>query len=291
VRTTYTFKESKSNIWRGVIGHYTYPVWFSSDNASYNLSKKIPPKGQSVIYFLERKDTPASVLSPVDIMKATLGRQTCDAILDLPGRKLRTHHRRGGEGVRRACTCGCTEAIQAVFDAGQEVQKKEYVEEAVDDMVFFVTQHMKRIGEYQEFASEMMEFLNQTQKSAADLKPYLDRMEAVVQEIPQEYSRQQELIMNLQYVGELTQQTKALTLKKEPGNLKAYEELSMKWRRMGGAQDDLVAQCHRIVRKLFQEAGYGGVSSPKAVEITRQIRARCREFLRNADGYEIWADY
>jgi len=291
VQTTYTFKESKSNIWRGVIGHYTYPVWFSDDNASYSLSKKIPPKGQSVIYFLERNDTPESVLSPVDIMKATLGRQTCDAILDLPGRKLRTHHRRGGEGVRRACTCGCTEAIQAVFDAGQEVQKKEYVEGAVDDMVFFVTQHMKRIGEYQEFARDMMEFLNQTQKSTADLKPYLDRMEAIVQEIPQEYRRQQELIMSLQYVGELTQQTKALILKKGPGNLKAYEELSMKWRRMGGAQDDLVAQYHRITRKLFQEAGYGGTSSAQAVEIARQIRARCRERLRNADGYEIWADY
>jgi hypothetical protein len=158
-------------------------------------------------------------------------------------------------------------------------------------MVFFVTQHMKRIGEYQDFARDMMELLNQTRKPAADLKPYLDRMEAIVKEIPQEYQSKQEVIMNLQYVDELTQQTKALTLKKEPGNLKAYEELSMKWRRMGGAQDDLVAQCHRIVRKLFQEAGYGGTGSPKAVAIAQQIRDRCRKCLRNADGYEIWADY
>jgi len=291
VQTTYTFRESKGNIWRGVIGHYTYPVWFSSDNASYRLSKKIPPKGQSIIYFLERKDTPDSVLTPVDIMKATLGRQTCDAILDLPGRKLRTHHRRGGQGVRRACTCGCAEAIQAVFDAGEEVQKKEHVEGAVDDMVYFVTQHMERIGEYQDFAREMIQFLNRTRRSAADLKPYLDRMEAIVQEIPQEYRRQQELIMSLEYADELAQQTKALTRKKEPGNLPAYEDLSMKWRRMGGVQDDLVAQCHRITRKLFQEAGYGGITSPKAVAIAQQIRKRCTKCLRYADGYEIWADY
>jgi len=291
VQTTYTFRESKGNIWRGVIGHYTYPVWFSGDNTSYRLSKKIPPKGQSIIYFLERKDTPASVLAPVDIMKATLGRQTCDAILDLPGRKLRTHHRRGGQGVRRACTCGCTEAIQAVFNAGQEVQKKQYVEEAVDDMVYFVTQHMNRIGKYQNLARDMMEFLNKTRKTAGELKPLLDRMEAIVQEIPQEYHSKEELIMSLQYTDELTQQTKALTRKKQPGNLPAYEELSMKWRRMGGAQDDLVAQCHRIARKLFQEAGYGGISSPKAVAITRQIRASCTKCLRYADGYEIWADY
>jgi hypothetical protein len=230
-------------------------------------------------------------MAPVDIMKATLGRQACDAILDLPGRKLRTHHRRGGEGVRRACTCGCTEAMQAVFDAGQEVQKKEYVEGAVGDMVYFVTQHMNRIDEYRDLAREMTEFLNQTRKSAAELKPYLDRMEAIVQEIPQEYHRQEELIMSLKYADELAQQTKALTQKKGPGNLPAYEDLSMKWRRMGGAQDDLVAQCHRITRNLFQEAGYGGTSSPKAVTIAQQIRARCTKCLRNADGYEIWADY
>ena len=291
VQTTYTFKESKGRIWRGVIGHYTYPVWFSSDNASYRLSKKIPPRGQSIIYFLERKYTPASVSAPIDILKATLGRQICDAILDLPGRKLRTHHRRGGQGVRRACTCGCTEAIQAIFDAGQEVQKKEYVEGAVDDMVFFVTQHMERIGEYQDFARDIMEFLKQTRKTTTDLKPYLDRIEAIVQEIPQEYRRQQELIMSLKYTDELARQTKALTRKKEPGNLPAYEKLSMKWRRMGGVQDDLVAQFHRITRKLFQEAGYGCISSPKAVEIAEQIITRCRKCLRNADGYEIWPDY
>jgi hypothetical protein len=291
VQTTYTFKESESRIWRGVIGHYTWPVWFSSDKASYRLSKKIPPKGESVIYFLESKDTPDSVLTPVDIMKETLGRQMSDAILDVPGRKLRTHHRRGAKGVHRACTCGCTEAIQAVFDAGQEVQRKEYVQGAVDDMVFFVTQHMGRIGEYQAFARDMIEFLNQTRKSAPDLKPYLDKMEEIIQEIPQEYQSKQEVIMSLKYTDELARQTKALTLKKQPSNLKAYEELGVKWRRMGGAQDDLVAQCHRITRKLFQEAGYTCTTSPKAVEIAEQIRARCRECLRNADGYEIWTNY
>jgi hypothetical protein len=291
VQTTYTFRESKDKIWRGVIGHYTYPVWFSADNASYRLSKKIPPKGQSIIYFLERKDTPASVLAPVDIMKATLGRQTCDTILDLPGRKLRTHHRRGAEGVRRACTCGCTEAIQAVFDAGQEVQKKEYVEGAVDDMVYFVERHMERIGEYQDFAGDMTDFLNQTRRTAGELKLLLDRMEAIVQEIPKEYRVKEELIMSLKYTNQLARQTKALTRKKEPGNLPAYTELSKKWRRMGGAQDDLVAQCHRITRKLLQQAGYGCTSSTKTVEIAKQIITRCKKCLRNADGYEIWANY
>jgi len=291
VRTTFTFRESKGKIWRGVTGAYIYPIWFSGENAFYHLSKKIPPKGESLIYFLERKGTPNPICTPVDIIKATLGRQTYDTILDLPGRKLRTHHRRGSAGIRRACTCGCTEAMQVVFEAGEEVEKKEYVEGAVDDMVYFVTRHMERINEYQDFAHDMMGFLSMTKKSNADLTPFLDSMESIAKEIVQGYSRQRDNIKNLEYTDQLAQKTKALTAKKDPNNLSTYSDLSEKWRAMGGAQDDLVAQSHRITRKLFQEAGYGCVNDPKAVQIAEEIRRRCKKCLRNPDGYEIWPNY
>jgi hypothetical protein len=292
VKTTFKFRESKLNrIWRGVIGSYSYPVWFSGESTFYRLSKKIPPKGESIIYCLERKDTPISVSTPVDIMKGTLGRQTCDTILDVAGRKLRTHHRRGSEGIRRACTCGCTDAIQVIFEASEEVEKKEYVNEAVDDMVYFVRRHMERIEEYQDFASNMIEFLNLTRKSTTDLKPFLDSMESIAQEIIQEYSRQKENIKILEYTDELSRKTKALTRKKDPRNLSSYMDLSKKWREMGGAQDNLLAQCHTLTRKLLQEAGYGCVNRPQAVEIAEEIRRRCRKCLRNPDGYEIWPDY
>lgn len=291
VQTTFTFRESKGNIWRGVTGSYIYPVWFDGDNAFYHLSKKIPPRGESLIYFLERKNTPLSVSTPVDIAKATLGRQTCDAILDLPGRVLSTHHRRGAAGIRRACTCGCTEAIQVVFEAGEEVQRKEYVEGAVDDMVYFVTRHMERINEYLDFANSMMEFLSLAKKSNADLKPFLDSMASITQEIVQEYNRQRDNIKSLEYTGELAQKTKTLTVKKNPGNLSIYSDLSEKWRAMGGAQDSLVALFHSLTRKLSQQAGYGCVNDPRAVQIAEEIRTRCRKCLRNPDGYEIWADY
>jgi hypothetical protein len=181
VKTTFTFKESKETIWRGVTGRYNFPVWFSGGKTFYRLGKKVPPKGYSLVYALERKGTPVGISTPVDIMKATLGRQVCDAILDLQGRKLRTHHRRGAAGVRRAATCGCTEAMQVVFDAGEEVKRREYVEEAVDDMVYFVERHVERIEEYQDFANNMIKYLNLAGKSAPYLKPYIDNMRAIVQ--------------------------------------------------------------------------------------------------------------
>lgn len=291
VKTAFTFRESKGTIWRGVIGSYSYPVWFNGDDASYRLSKKIPPRGESIVYFLERKDTPAAVSTPVDIMKATLGRPTCDALLDLGGRKLRTHHRRGAAGIRRACTCGCTEAIQVVFEAGEETERREYVEGAVDDMVYFVRRHVERINEYRDFANDVTEFLRPAGSASAELKPFLDGLKQIARKIPQEYTVQRENIKSLEYADELARKTNALTHKKDPKNLPTYQDLSKRWRAMGGAQDYLLAQFHSTTRKLFQEAGYRCVDRPQALEIAQEIRRRCRQCLRNPDGYEIWPNY
>ena len=291
VKTTYKFRDSKQNIWRAIVGRYNYPAWFEGEGTFYRLGKKIPPKGESIVYFLERKGTPVSVSAPVDIMQETLGRQACDAILDLSGRKLRSHHRRAHLGIRRAATCGCTAAIEEVFKAHQEVEQKEFVVEAVDDMVYFVTRHVERIGEYQEFARDMISFVDKKRKAAPEFKPFLDGIEAIAQKIPQEYNARKEPIATLDYMAQLSRDTKALTEKNDPKNLAAVLDLGQKWRRMGGAQDELLGNYHSITRSLFQQAGYGCVNQPEALEIAKEIRRRARMCLRNPDGYEIWPDY
>ncbi len=291
VRTTFNFQDTKGQIWRGVAGSYDYPVWFDDGRAFYHLSKKVPPKGESIVYFLEGQDTPYTFSTPVDIIKATLGRPLSDAILDVPGRRLRTHHRRGEANVHRACTCGCTEAIQAVFEAGQEVSKRDDVEQALEDMNFFVRRHVERIGEYRQFAGDLIPFLQAQAVATPELKPFCDHLSEIAQRIPQEYRVQEENMKSLAHADELTRQTMALTSVKRDDNLKAYMALLDAWRAMGGAQDYVLAQCHTIARDLFQQAGYGCVGDSQAVVLAREVRARCRQVLRNPDGYEIWADY
>jgi hypothetical protein len=292
VRTTYRFRGSKQNIWRAVIGFHTYPVWFNEENALYRLGKKIPPTGESLIYFLERRDTPSSVSAPVDIMTATLGAEACDTILDLPGRVMRSHHRRPDATYWRACTCGFTEdVLQVIFEAREEVEKKHLVAETVDDMVFFVTRHLERIEEYREFAHDMVEFLNPKRKCNPDVKGFLDGMVIIAEEILREYSRVKEHIKTLDYAAELARKTKALTQKEDPNNLPTFLDLGGEWRRMGGAQDELICKFHSMTRNLSQKAGYRCVNHPEATDIAKEIRNRCRKCLRNPDGYEIWPDY
>ena len=291
VKTTFAFREFRGEIWRGVPGSYVYPAWFSGDDAFYHLGKKIPPKGESVIYCVEGRDTPLTVSMPADTLKQTLGRQAAEAILDVVGRKLRTHHRRGGTGVRRACTCGCTEAIQAVFEAGEEVSRKDDIQEALDDMIYFVHCHVERINEYRHLADALLKTLQEKRPSSPELKPFLDSLEEIAKQIPQECAVQKENMKTFGYAHDLSRKTIALTARKDPNNVKAYAELLKAWREMGGAQDYVLAKCHTITRNLYQVAGYGCGALPGAVSLAEQIRARCRQTLRNPDGYEIWADY
>jgi hypothetical protein len=193
--------------------------------------------------------------------------------------------------VHRACTCGCTDAIQSVFEAGEEVNQRSFVCEAVDDMVFFVRCHVERIDEYQRFADEMIRFLQASQGSSPQLKPYVAGLIEIIQQIPQEYSAQRENMKSLDYAEQLTRRTVALTQSKSPGNLAAFMELLKDWRAMGGSQDYVLAHCHMVTRKLNQEAGYGCAEVPEALAVAEEVRSRCRQVLRNPDGYEIWADY
>ena len=291
LKTTFAFRAAKGDVWRGVAGSYHYPVWFEGNEAFYHLSKKVPPKGESLIYFLEAQGTPAEIVTPVDILKSTLGRPMCESILDLAGRKLRTHHRRGGDGVHRACTCGCTEAIQAVFEAGQEVARREYIADALEDMIYFVERHVERIDEYRRFADDTLRFLEEKQQESPQLRAYAETLEQVVRQIPEQYTVQRENLGSPEYVDELTRKSVALTDRKDANNLSAYMQLLKDWRGMGGAQDYLVARCHMIARELSQQAGYACVGDPAATALAEQVRTRCRQVLRNPDGYEIWADY
>src|SRR6185295_7164793 len=129
------------------------------------------------------------------------------------------------------------------------------------------------------------------ESASPELKPFLESLGQIAQQIPQEYSVQKENMKSAEHASELTRLTMALTDSAGTNNLTAYMELLKAWRAMGGAQDYVVAVCHTITRKLFQEAGYGCVNDPKAVAVAHEVRARCRQALRNPDGYEIWADY
>ena len=68
IETTFYFAWEAREIWRPNFGFYNYPVWFAGDSGFLHLGKKVPPRGQALIYALEdHKDT------PVEFARAHLG--------------------------------------------------------------------------------------------------------------------------------------------------------------------------------------------------------------------------
>ncbi len=202
VKTTFTFREVRpEKFWRGGVGFYPYPVWFEDGTTFYRLGKKIPPGGKSLVYCLERKGTPASVLTPVDILKDTLGGEVSGDLLDVEGRRLRSHRRK--DAVIGAATCEVTDGMQPVFEAGEEVERKEYIHGGVDDMVYFVTRQRQRIDEYQDFAGRIMDYLDQTARARPELKAFIADMRAVTQKIVRLLERQKENMKTLAYADEI----------------------------------------------------------------------------------------
>ena len=158
-------------------------------------------------------------------------------------------------------------------------------------MIYFIHRHVERIEHYRAFANDLIAFLDADAASSPDLKPYVENLEQIARQIPDEYNVQKENMKDFQHADGLAQQTLALAGKTDTNNLKAYMSLLDAWRAMGGSQDYVLARCHEITRKLCQEAGYGCATLAKAAPLAEQVRSRCRECLRNPDGYEVWADY
>ncbi|MEK7395397.1 MAG: hypothetical protein AAB116_00530 [Candidatus Poribacteria bacterium] len=292
VKTTYAFKATKSKndgFWRAAVGYYTYPVWFEGEKAFLHTSKRVPPKGDTIIYFLERGGTPVSISTPVDIIKATLDSDTSDNILDPKGRRNRSLTR--PNSTIDTATCEVTNQIRRVFEAGTEVEKAEYLKGGTEDMIYFLARENDRAMEYQDFAKEMLNFLSTVKISKPDQKPFIEKMESITKELMSAYENEKENLKDADYAKKLAEETVALTKQKSPDNLNAFKRLKEEWTGMGGSVDDLNRTLHTITRKLFQEAGYECVDQPETVRLAEDIRGLAIECLRNPGSYEIWSDY
>ena len=165
-------------------GSYDYPVWFDGDQAFYHLSKKVPPKGESLIYFLEGQGTPTSISTPAGILKETLGRLASDPILDVTGRKLRTHHRRGGEVSTAPAPAAAPKPSrrslkQAKRSAGRMTSKGTCKTWSILCTIMW-TESMSTADSPMNWAN----FFRRTKPSSPDLGAFVDDLQQILQQIP-----------------------------------------------------------------------------------------------------------
>ncbi|MFQ5808172.1 MAG: hypothetical protein ACE5JM_01025, partial [Armatimonadota bacterium] len=266
------------------------PVWFEAEAALYRLGKKIPPLGESVVYFLERSsETPTSVLSPVDVVAHSLDAATYERIVDIEGRRQRPAYRR--DCVVGQATCAVTEKLARIFEGGEETAQSKRVSDGVQDMLAHLSILTQRTTEYRAWAQEMGQFLRTTKADHPEAAPYVERMEGIVGELIAAYDASKVNIRDMRHAQDLARRTVALTRKRMPENAASFSKLGEDWRRMGGALEGLARRLNTLTRKLFQEAGYGCMTDPGAVRIAEEIRRRTRQMLREPVQYELFGEY
>jgi len=286
VKTTYRFESEKQEHWRGGIGSYVVPTWFSEGKPMLSLGKQVPPRGEAIIYYLERsEETPRQVESSMDIAARTLAYDVRAGLLDVEGREtfwpMRPDFAIGGE------TCDVTGVIERIFDSGQEVQKQAFVRGGAEDMCFHLEVMFERNGRYCPFAKDVIAYLDAQQKADPDLAAYLGEMRHIPEQMIALYDSTRDTLRDMDYARELEAKTIALAAQKRPDNRQRMEELKQEWIGMGGAAEELSRREHTFARQLYQQAAYRAADNPKAVLVAEEIRRRTKQCLKRPDTYEI----
>jgi len=290
LKTTFEFRPDREEHWRGGIGSYTLPAWFSSGKTMLSLGKQIPPEGEAIIYCLERNwATPEQTVTPMDIAQRTLAGEVLINLLDVEGRPtwwpMRPDAAIGGE------TCDVTKVLKKIFDTGQEVEKQLFVRGGAEDMVFHLEVMFERNGRYYPFATDMVAYLDAQAKAKPELAPYLQEMRAIAEQMIAIYDSARDTLRDMGYARELEAKTAALAAEKRPDNRARMEELKQEWTSMGGAAEELSRREHTLARKLYQQAAYRAAGNPAAIPVAEEIRRRTKQCLERPDSYEMWANY
>ncbi len=281
------FRYERMKLWgRFVRGWFYWPVWFDGEKTVIHFEKQFPPRGDLLIYFLERHPRlPApGVLSPVEVMERALGKAEAARLLDfdgVEGRLLLEH----GNAV-----CAMTNGMQKWLNDGEEARHKAEIERYCDDVADFIRMIRQRIEEFDAFAAQTKGFL-QAQASA---DPALADAAAGLEEILDEIQKTRKSDMpreSLEEVRRWTDQMKTLATGTGPGRNKKYEPLGAKCRSVAGTQDDLARAVSILGIQLMEEAAKRGMDSPAHAGLAEQVIARTRQVLRKPTWWEPRRQY
>ena len=286
VASTFAFG-SRYETWKATVGFYIWPCWFHDGKTFLRLGQKIAPLDKEVlIYALERSgNTPGDKKLPMDLVRQALGNDEADRIFDAPGRAAFSLYRQNS--VYAQATCGTTAELEKVFEAGEEVQKRDLVLQVADDLVYYLEQMKARIDVFCDFAAEARRFRDNIEQNGPQLAAFLEEidMDSVIEQIETSCTARvmRELVPS--GVG-VIDQVRALTELDSPDNLKRYQELKAQIIYRGGVLDSCAARNDLLLRGLAQKAGYRCVDAPEKARLAKALRVLIRQYLRNPTQWE-----
>jgi len=279
IETTFYFAREARKIWRPNFGFYNYPVWFEEDKAFLHLGKKVPPRGQALIYALEEhRDT------PVDFARAHFG-----SIPTLKPRKGLRRYPLDSVGIQN---CDGRAWVKWIFKVGFQTREKDFLQEAMSDFIYSINVDQSRLDEYERFIPKMKEKMGrwtEREKDKPELSIFLSQMKERIEELEAEYW---DKMYNSPASEHLKNETEVINQLKVLINEEGVEVYPKACFLLDKIQlwSDIEAVPGRVgglLRELYQQAGYACAGHDiSVVKYAQQIRRDIREFLITGETHE-----
>jgi hypothetical protein len=267
--------------WTTVLGTFSYPCWLDTAGRGYlqPLGRVVHFEGPALIYPIKRvRATLLDAFTVVDVVRATLGVGPCEYILDVEGQ---------GSRYKGRATCSTRDSLAAIYGRHQQKQKRQEVEQILEEVVVFVKHIRGRIEDYVAFGHELLAYLDEQKKDRPELADLISELETLTRSIDEHVEARRAAIKTPAYVIDLTEKFRR-TLLDYVGEdaLEKCNAITHAIVDVGGNQDELVGECRMVVKALRQRAGLALAQEPRAAEIAQEIRSRSQQVLRNPAGHE-----
>jgi len=271
--------KSGLNRWTPTLGGFTHPCWL--DREGRGCLRPIPGRfqGPALAYPLARAaETPLAAFTFVDMMRATLGIGPCEYLLDLEGQQ------RQFKGMP---TCVARQKLNAIYASKQQVERRDEVEQCLEQVLAFVLHIRARIEAYSAFGRQTLAYLEQQKQALPELTGTLEEMEALARGIDALVDRRQLQIHTRERAVALVEQFRS-TLLGYTGNdaPEQCHKIINALGEIGEAQDALVGECRREVKILRQKSALAMAADPRFAPVAREVRRQTWAVLRSPTSFE-----
>jgi hypothetical protein len=286
---SWDFQDHKSSTWMYLYQAIVWPCWFDGEGGFVRFSRRfLDVKGPMefiLVYPSDRKkETPLTTLTPVDIVRNTLGVGPCEYVLDregLQGRSANTGRKNFGRGV-----CDTTTPIEYLFIEGIETRESALVGHLVDDILADITAINARVLEFRRFGKELGDLAAKMPRGSKSIAELLGEAEKTARDIESLYQEKLPTIKNPAHADQVGRRIRQLASSSDPENLGECKTLTRELRDIAGTQHHMVGDYRVMVKRLRQEAGIQGTADPSTAKIAETVRKLGGQVLRKKYGVE-----
>jgi hypothetical protein len=286
---SWDFNDQRTSLFIYRYQKIVWPCWFDGAAGFVHFSRRFldvkGPLDFVLVYPSDRRqDTPLTTLTPVDIVRNTLGVGPCEYVLDREGRDSRSVHagrKNFGRGV-----CDTTTPIEYLFIKGVETRESALVGHLLDDIQADITAINARIQEFRRFGKDLTQWCSSAPRASASAAELLDESLKSVNQIESLYKEKLPVIQDPAHAAEVGRKIRQLAMRSDPENLGECKTLTRELRDIAGTQHRMVGDYRVAVKRLRQEAGIRGAEDPAVAKLAEQVRKLGAQVLRKKFGVE-----